>query len=115
MSDKPQKPILEAPIKPTESKEKLNEFSLSWAGKLFFAGAAAYILGKGAQRMRLPIKVRGNPGQMRAIVDAIISSRRFQQELSRPGATIDGVINKLNLRNITKQQFRSLTGRNWPL
>lgn len=113
--------IVEAPIKVRgETEEFLREIKLSWAGKLFFAGAAAYIMGGamkgGAQKkVKLPIKVRGTPQQMRAVMDAVISSKEFQRELSRSGATIDSVIQKLRLRNMTKNRFRQLTGKSWPL
>jgi len=107
--------IFEAPIKVT-GEEILKEIRLSWAGKLFFAGAAAYILGTGMQqKVKLPIKVRGTPQQMRAVIDAIVSSKAFQREIGKPGATIDSVVNKLRLRNISKQRFFALTQRPWPL
>lgn len=113
MTDKDKDKILEAPIKVKD--EPLKEFNLSWAGKLFFAGAAAFILGKGLEKMNVPIKIKGNPEEIRAVVDAIMSSKRFQQELSRPGATIESVIEKLEIRNMTKDQFRRITGKAWPL
>lgn len=113
--------IIEAPIKVKgETKEYLKELKLSWAGKLFFAGAAAYIAGSamkggGHGNVKLPIKVRGTPRQMRAVIDAVTSSKEFQREINRSGATIDGVIQKLRIRNMTKQRFYQLTGRSWPL
>lgn len=112
-----QEQILEAPIKVKgENGENLQEIKLSWAGKLFFAGAAAFIMGKGMQqKVKLPIKVRGTPQQMRAVIDAIVSSKDFQREIGRPGATIDSVVNKLRLRNLTKQRFQQMTGKPWPL
>lgn len=117
MSDSNNKEILiEAPIKVKgEDDQTIKEFKLSWAGKIFFAGAAAYILGSAGRQQKIPIKVRGTPQQVKAIVDAVISSKQFQQELSRPGATVDSVIDKLRLRNISKNQFQQLTGRPWPI
>lgn len=111
------KQITEAPIKVNGEvpKEQLNEITLSWAGKLFFAGAAAYIMGRAAQKMHLPIKVRGTPEQMQAVIDAIVGSKEFQEEITKPGATIDSVIDKLRIRNISKQRFYQLTGIPWPL
>ena len=102
--------IVEAPIKVKgENGENLQEIKLSWAGKLFFAGAAAFIMGRGAQsHVKLPIKVRGTPEQMQAVIDAIVSSKEFRKEIDRPGATIDSVVNKLRLRNLTKQRFQQL-------
>jgi len=107
--------IMEAPIR-VSGEEQLNEIKLSWAGKIFFAGAAAYIAGKGLQqKIKLPVKVRGTPKQMKAVIDAIMGSKEFQQEIGRPGATIDQVIEKLQLRNLTKARFRQLTGLPFPL
>lgn len=117
MSDSTKEEVLhEAPIKVKgEENQVIKEFKLSWAGKIFFAGAAAYILGSAGRRQKLPIKVRGTPQQMKAVMDAVISSKKFQQELNKPGATIDSVIDKLRLRNISKNQFQQLTGKPWPL
>ena len=107
--------LLEAPIKVKgENEETMKEFNLSWAGKIFFAGAAAYILGR-AMKQTLPIKIKGTPEQLRAITDAIISSKIFQKEINRPGASIDSVIEKLQLRNMSKEQFRRITNKQWPL
>jgi len=106
--------IHEAPI--TVAGEELNEIKLSWAGKIFFAGAAAYITGKGLQqKVKLPLKIRGTPQQIKAIMDAVVGSKAFQQEISRPGATIDQVIDKLRLRNLSKARYRQITGKNFPI
>lgn len=117
MSDSNKEEVLiEAPIKVKgETDELIKEFKLSWAGKIFFAGAAAFILGSGGRKQRLPIKVRGTPQQMKAVTDAILNSKKFQQELNKPGATVDSVINKLRLRNLSKNDFQRLTGKPWPL
>lgn len=118
MSDNNKEKIFEAPIKAVNSHTEeiaLKEYKLSWAGKIFFAGAAAYIMGKGTQAINLPIKIKGTPQQIQAITDAIVSSRRFQEEISKPGATVDSVIEKLRLRNLSKQQFETIVGLPWPL
>jgi hypothetical protein len=104
-----------------EKKVNLDE-SLSWAGKLVFAGIASYLghsaykgIKAAAAPPSIPIKIRGNPQQMRAFVDAIVSSRAFQQEISKPGASIEGVFAKLKIKNMNRSQFERLTGRRWPL
>lgn len=102
---------------------KLQEASLSWAGKIFFAGVAAYLVGLGLERggklpsspPKLPFKLRGTPEQINAVIGALMASKSFQQELKKPGATVESVIEKLNLKNMTKERFRQLTGRPWPL
>jgi len=91
----------------------LSEWNLSWAGKLFFASAAAYIAGKVIKNM--PLKIKGTKPQVQAITDAIIASKAFQDELKRPGASIESVVKKLNLRNMTRQKFEQMTGHIFPL
>jgi len=107
-----------------EKKEPLNEIQLSWAGKLFFAGVASYLASLGIDKLtgggnlpppRLPFKIRGTPQQINAVVGALVASKAFQQELKRPGATVESVIQKLNLKNMTKERFRAMTGKPWPL
>jgi len=111
-----------APIKATGEQKPLQELKMSWAGKLFFASLAAY-LGTGFYQgykaaknaPRLPIKIRGSKQQIKAVMDAITSSRAFQAEISRSGATIESVIQKLKLKDLNKQQFEKITGKRWPL
>jgi hypothetical protein len=108
--------------KPTTTKKPLKELKMSWAGKLFFASLAGY-LGSSAymgvqaskQAPRLPIKIRGSKQQIKAVMQAITSSKAFQAEINRPGATIESVIAKLKLKDLNKRQFEKLTGRKWPL
>jgi len=99
---------------PTE--DQINESTkLTWAGKLFFASIAAYIASDVAQVMKLPIKLRGKPEQIKAVVDAITNSKDFQKEIGKPGAKIEDVVQKLNLRNMSKEKFEAMCGKKWPL
>lgn len=101
----------------------LQETNLSWAGKIFFAGLAFYLAGAGMQKFsttttpipKLPFRIRGTPAQIEAIISMILASKTFQQELNRPGATVQSVIKKLNLQNMTKEKFKQITGKKWPL
>lgn len=88
-------------------------FGLSTTGKIFFAAVAAYLAGKVASGSFL--KLRGSPDELRAIADALVASKAFQDELKRPGATIDSVIEKMNLKNMTAAKFKQITGKSWPL
>ena len=96
-----------------ENPEFLKEWNLSWAGKLFFASAAAYIAGKVIKNM--PLKIKGTKQQLDAIANVIVASKSFQDELKKPGATIESVVKKLNLRNMSRNQFRNITGKDFPL
>lgn len=107
-----------------ESFENLQELKLSWAGKLFFAGVAGWLgatavkgfkQGMSTPPPRLPIKIKGTPDQIKAIMDAIYGSKAFQSEISRPNATIESVIEKLKLRDLNKRNFERLTGKAWPI
>lgn len=88
-------------------------YSLSTTGKIFFAAVAAYLAGKVGSGAFL--KLRGKPDELRAAGDALVASKAFQDELKRPGATIDSVIEKMNLKNMTADKFKQITGRAWPL
>ena len=101
----------------------LNEGWLSWAGKIFFTGVATYLAGVAMEKLgagdkkslpKLPFKIKGTPEQIQAVTGMLLASRRFQEELSKPNATIDGVINKLNIKNMTAEKFKQTTGKNWP-
>lgn len=99
-----------------EEKEtiiSLNESNLSWAGKMFFTSLAAKLAHDTA--IKLPIKVKGTPAQINAIAEAIFASKKFQEELSKPDATIASVYEKLQLKNLTREKFRKLTGHDLPL
>lgn len=124
--------------KKQDNKNLLKEYKLTWAGKLFFAGVAAKIAGmalKGhAARMRgmneqdesapeetsdiasmFPFKLTGTPEQLQAVMEVIKASKEFQDEINHDGATVETVMQKLNIQNIAKKTFEEKTGKPWPL
>lgn len=108
-------PIVPKELKESVNKQQLDEANLTWAGKLFFASVATYIASDVAQAMKLPIKLRGKPEEIKAVVDAITASKDYQREIKKPGARVEDVIQKLNLKNMSKQDFKKLTGRDFPV
>ena len=122
-----------------KDSELLKEYKLSWAGKLFFAGVAAKIVGhalkRQAAKMRsgmneqeessekdpqdiattFPFKLKGTPEQIQAVMDVVQASIDYQQELTREGATVESVMEKLNSQNLAKKAFEERTGHPWPL
>lgn len=84
---------------------------LTPVGKLFFGSLLAWMVKGGT----LNWKVKGDPAKLQAMVKAIFASKRFQDELSKPGATIESCLEKLNLRNISSKEFEEITGISWPL
>ena len=114
------------------SKQQLNEVSLSWSGKLLFASIAARLAAAGLRKIaagmneqseegseeaitKFPFKLQGTPEQMKAFQDVIQASLEYQKELSREGATVESVIQKLNAQNQSKVDFKNATGYDWPL
>ena len=99
-----------------QSKTTLNEGMLSWAGKLFFASIASYLADVGnVAPPKLPFKLRGTQEEINAVISMILTSKKFIEALKKPGANVEDVINKLNLKNITAEKFELLTGKKWPL
>lgn len=86
-------------------------YKLSALGKIFFAGLAT----KMAREISMPLKLKARPDQIKAITDAVMASKHFQDELGKPGATIETVIQKMKLKNMNKQMFEKMTGKPWPL
>lgn len=83
---------------------------MSTVSKLFLAGVAAWLIGQ-----RVQMKVKGSQEDMKKLAAALVASKKFQNELSRPGATAESVIQKLGIKNLTAQKFEEITGMNWPL
>ena len=85
-------------------------FKLNLPGKLFMAAAAAWVLGKGSQ-----LRIKGTKREIEALSNALKASRRFNDELNKPGATVDSVMNKLGLKTARGKEFERITGVPWPL
>lgn len=88
----------------------MGDYELSTVGKIFLAGVAAWLIGRPSH-----LKIRGTPDEVEALQNALMASRRFRDELNRPGATVQSVMDKLQLKNITAQEFERKLGVPWPL
>jgi hypothetical protein len=88
----------------------INELRLNLLGKILFASVGAWLVGKA-----INLKIRGNPDEIKAVADAMMASRTFQEELGRSGATVDSVMNKLNLKHASAREFERVLGIKWPL
>ena len=88
----------------------INELKLNLLGKIFFASAAAWVVGKAVN-----LKIRGTPAEVQAVADAMLASRRFQEELNRPSATVESVMQKLGLKHASAREFERVLGVKWPL
>lgn len=90
----------------------MSNYKLSAVGKLFFASLVAGIASGVTKSV---MKLKGTPEQIKAITDAIIASKEFQDEIKKPGATVETVIQKMHLKNLTAAEFKKITGKPWPL
>ncbi len=88
----------------------INELKLNLLGKIFFASVAAWLVGK-----TVNMKIRGTPEEVQAVSNAMTASRTFQEELDRPGATVESVMQKLGLKHATAREFERVLGVPWPL
>lgn len=94
-----------------ENRKPLNElFKMSTVGKLFLTGMAAWIVGRASK-----MKIRGSRQEVGAIERALRSSRRFQDEIKKPGASVQNVMDKLRLKNASASEFQRILGVPWPL
>lgn len=88
----------------------LNELHTNLVGKLFFAACGAWLVGKATN-----IVLRGTQSEIQAISNALLSSRKFQDELKKSGASVESVMQKLNLKHASAKEFERILGVKFPL
>jgi hypothetical protein len=93
-----------------QKKDALNELHVGLLGKLFFAAVGAWLVGRATNTL-----LRGTPDEIQAVANAMVTSKRFQDELKRPGATVQSVMDRLNLKHATAKEFERALGVPWPL
>ncbi len=91
-------------------KKPLNELKVNLLGKVFFATLGAWLVGK-----YVNTKLRGSRTEIETVGNALAASKRFQDELSRPGASVDSVVQKLNIKHMSASEFERVLGVPWPL
>lgn len=91
--------------------ENLSEgYYLNLTGKLLLVSLGAWLVGKVVNT-----KIRGNQDEMNTVANALMASRRFQDELHRPGASVQSVIEKLKIKQMSASEFERVLGVAWPL
>lgn len=88
----------------------INELKLNLLGKIFFSAVGAWLVGRATN-----LKIRGSKDEIAAVANAMMASRRFQEELSRPGATVESVMQRLDLKHATAKEFERILDVPWPL
>lgn len=98
-------------MKDAEKNQSLDEGGyLNLTGKLLLASIGAWIVGK-----IVNTKIRGNKSEIDAVANALLASRKFQEELRAPGASVQSVIDKLRIKQMSAAEFERLLGVKWPL
>lgn len=88
----------------------INELKLNLLGKVFFVAVAGWLVGKATN-----LKLRGSHEEIQAVANAMMASRTFQDELSRSGASVDSVMDRLGLKHASAKEFERILGIPWPL
>lgn len=83
---------------------------LNLTGKILIASLGAWLVGK-----MVNTKVRGRQDEIQAVANALMASRRFQDELHHPGATVASVMEKLRIKQMSAAEFERVLGVRWPL
>lgn len=92
-------------------KDRLNEYAyFNLTGKLVLATMGAWLAGK-----LINMKFRGSRDEVDAVSNALLASKRFQDELQKPGASVDSVIDKLRVKQMSASEFERVLGVRWPL
>lgn len=107
--------LLNEYLKISEALNPFGEVStnhkMTTVGKLIFASLLVTMsTGKSS-----PFKLSGDQRKIDILAKAVQSSKKFQDEIKRPGATIDSVISAMDLKNIDAKNFKSVFGADWPL
>ncbi len=84
-------------------------YKLSTTGKIFVAAVAGWLLGR-----KTNLKIKGSKEEVEKLAAALVASRKFQDELAKPGATAESVISKLGLKNASVEDFERMTGIPFP-
>ncbi len=97
-----------------ENKKEQNiDEGLSWAGKLFFTSMAAQLAHDTS--MKVPLKIKGTPEQIKALAEAVASNKAVQDELKNPNATVESVYRALMKKTEARDAFKAATGSDFPV
>jgi hypothetical protein len=91
-------------------RKVITELHVNLLGKIFLASLGAWAVGHLTNT-----KIRGTREEIDAISNALMSSRRFQEELDEPGASVQSVIDKLNIKHMSASEFERVLGIPFPL
>jgi dihydrofolate reductase len=85
--------------------------NLTPIGKLFFASLIGWI----NNNNKLNWKLKGSPEEMKIFAKVVLATKRYQEEVKSPDATVDTIMNKLQEKNAAAKEFLDITKKIWPL
>jgi hypothetical protein len=94
----------------SENETLIEGAYINLTGKLMLASLGAWLVGKFVNT-----KLRGSRDEIQAVANALMASRRFQDELRSPGATVQSVMDKLRVKQMSASEFERILGVRWPL
>lgn len=96
---------------PSAIMTPFKNYKMTTLGKLFFSSLVVSMM----TGQKSPFKISGDKKKIDVLVRAVQSSKRFQDEVKRPGATVDSVIRAMDLKNVDAKNFEQVFGVPWPL
>ena len=95
----------------SEKNQNIQESGyMSLTGKIFLAALGSWVVGKA-----VGTKLRGTESEVTAVANALMASRRFQDELNKPGSSVQSVMEKLRIKQMSATEFERVLGVRWPI
>lgn len=93
-----------------KDKQQIDEAGRNLSGKLLFATIGAMLVGKS-----IDTKLCCTNEQLAVIASALKNSKLFQEELHRPGASVNSIIGRLGAKHVSAAEFEKTFRIPWPL
>ena len=91
-------------------EETVFEQGINTVGKIFLAAVTSTILGKPSN-----VKIKGTPEQVETIKRALVASRELHDEINRPEATVQSIMDRLEMKRQAADEFSQVVGLPWPI
>ena len=92
------------------SDRSINELHMNLLGKIFFTTLGAWLIGK-----EVNMKIRGTNEQVRSVANALIATKQLNEEFNDSSATVESVMEKLNIKHTATSEFERQFNIRWPL
>lgn len=93
-----------------QTQHRIDELHVNLTGKLLLASIGAWLVGKAVNT-----RLRGSVDEIRCVANAMLATKHLHEELRRPGATVQSVMDKVHVKNKCSEEFERVMGLRWPL